>query len=150
MSNVAGDEIKVGDTLGAWKLTEKIGQGGMGAVFRAERADGHFEQQSAIKLLHGVPSVTALEYLAETGGDSEQGFAGAGLAIASHEGNVRIEQGVEQTLLAEIERTDGLAFGDFDGFRHREPDKAALAGVAGGHGLFFADLKQNVFVHGQA
>lgn len=64
MIGIAGNEIEVGDTLGAWKLAEKIGQGGMGAVFRARRSDGHFDQDAAIKLLHGIPSAKALEYLA--------------------------------------------------------------------------------------
>ena len=64
MSAVAGSEIKVGDTLGAWKLVSEIGQGGMGTVFRAARSDGHFEQEAAVKLIHGIPSAKALEYLA--------------------------------------------------------------------------------------
>ncbi len=53
-----------GDTLGAWTLDEEIGAGGMGKVFRAHRSDGHFHQQSAIKLLGGVPSAAALRFLA--------------------------------------------------------------------------------------
>ncbi len=64
LSGIAGNEVEVGDTLGAWKLVEKVGQGGMGAVFRARRSDGHFEQDAAVKLLHGIPSAKALEYLA--------------------------------------------------------------------------------------
>jgi len=42
-----------GQRVGAWRLCERIGQGGMGAVHRAERADGAFEMQVAIKLLRG-------------------------------------------------------------------------------------------------
>lgn len=53
-----------GDTLGSWTLDEEIGAGGMGKVFRAHRSDGHFRQQSAIKLLGGVPSAAALRFLA--------------------------------------------------------------------------------------
>jgi eukaryotic-like serine/threonine-protein kinase len=41
-----------GQTLGAWRLVEAIGQGGMGTVWRAERADGRFEGQAAVKLLN--------------------------------------------------------------------------------------------------
>lgn len=37
--------------LGAWVLAEKIGQGGMGQVWRANRADGLFQGEAAIKLL---------------------------------------------------------------------------------------------------
>ncbi len=39
--------------VGSWRLEERIGQGGMGSVYRAERADGAFDMQVAIKLLRG-------------------------------------------------------------------------------------------------
>lgn len=42
--------------LGAWSLLRELGAGGMGTVFLAERVDGHFEQQVAIKLLRGFPT----------------------------------------------------------------------------------------------
>ena len=64
LTSIVVDEVKAGDTLGAWKLIKVIGQGGMGAVFLAKRVDGHFEQTAAVKVLHGLPSTKALEYLA--------------------------------------------------------------------------------------
>jgi eukaryotic-like serine/threonine-protein kinase len=39
-----------GETIDAWRLMREIGQGGMGTVFLAERADGAFTQQVAIKI----------------------------------------------------------------------------------------------------
>jgi len=43
--------------LGAWKIERPIGEGGMGTVFRAVRADGEYEAIAAIKLVRGgVPS----------------------------------------------------------------------------------------------
>lgn len=39
------------DGVGPYRLIEEIGTGGMGVVYRAERADGHFEQQVALKVL---------------------------------------------------------------------------------------------------
>lgn len=38
-------------TIGAWRLLEPIGSGGMGVVFRAERMDADYEQVVALKLL---------------------------------------------------------------------------------------------------
>ena len=47
-------ELAEGDRLGAWRLLRCLGSGGMGAVHLAERADGHFEQVAAVKLIRGV------------------------------------------------------------------------------------------------
>jgi serine/threonine-protein kinase len=44
-----GDESP-GQRLGPWRLLREIGRGGMAVVFLAERADGQFAQQVAIKL----------------------------------------------------------------------------------------------------
>ncbi|MFB6274133.1 MAG: tetratricopeptide repeat protein [Salinibacter sp.] len=48
------DPLEPGQRLGAYQITEKLGQGGMSVVYRAERADDQFEQTVAIKLLRGV------------------------------------------------------------------------------------------------
>ncbi|MGH9379026.1 MAG: tetratricopeptide repeat protein [Thermoanaerobaculia bacterium] len=40
-----------GRRIGSYRLLEPLGRGGMGVVYLAERADGAFEQQVAIKLL---------------------------------------------------------------------------------------------------
>ena len=56
-------ELDVGDTLGFWRLIEKIGSGGMGTVFLAERADGMYERKVAIKLLHGISDSEASQRL---------------------------------------------------------------------------------------
>lgn len=40
-----------GTRLGAYELERELGQGGMGRIFLAKRADQHYEQQVAIKLL---------------------------------------------------------------------------------------------------
>src|SRR5579871_3227558 len=42
-------------TLDRYKLLDRIGWGGMGAVFRAQRADDEFSKLVAIKILHSVP-----------------------------------------------------------------------------------------------
>jgi len=42
---------RVGQRIGAYEIVERIGQGGMGVVYRAERADGLFEQTVAVKFV---------------------------------------------------------------------------------------------------
>jgi serine/threonine protein kinase/tetratricopeptide (TPR) repeat protein len=42
-----------GDRIGPYRVLRILGAGGMGEVFLAERADAEFEQQVAIKIVHG-------------------------------------------------------------------------------------------------
>lgn len=60
--NAESDEdLWTGQTVGAWKLLEKIGLGGMGVVYRASRADGSFEKTVAIKIVKkGMDTVEIL------------------------------------------------------------------------------------------
>jgi eukaryotic-like serine/threonine-protein kinase len=41
-----------GRRVGAWQLVSRLGSGGMGHVWLAKRADGAYEQQAAVKLMH--------------------------------------------------------------------------------------------------
>ncbi|MEP6835192.1 MAG: hypothetical protein ABJB74_17525 [Gemmatimonas sp.] len=41
---------QTGQRVGAWRLTGIIGQGGMGIVYHAEREEGGFTQQAAVKM----------------------------------------------------------------------------------------------------
>ena len=43
-----------GTTIGAYRLLSPIGHGGMGSVWLAERCDGRFEGQAALKLLNAA------------------------------------------------------------------------------------------------
>ncbi|MEA1651333.1 protein kinase [Nitrospirillum sp. BR 11164] len=43
--------LSPGQRVGAYRVIAPIGRGGMGEVYRAERADGHFDQQVALKLI---------------------------------------------------------------------------------------------------
>jgi len=45
------ESTQAGRRIGAYRLIRVLGRGGMGAVYLAERADGAFEQQVAIKLI---------------------------------------------------------------------------------------------------
>ena len=42
-----------GSRIGPYLVLEKIGQGGMGVVYRAQRDDGEFKREVAIKLVGG-------------------------------------------------------------------------------------------------
>lgn len=44
-------ELEPGDRIGAWRIICELGRGGTGVVFLAERADGAFSQQVALKWL---------------------------------------------------------------------------------------------------
>ena len=54
-----------GETVGAYRLIEPLGRGGMGEVYLGERADGRFEQRVAVKLVkRGMDSVEILRRFA--------------------------------------------------------------------------------------
>jgi serine/threonine-protein kinase len=60
VSNLIGG-VAAGARVGAYRIVREIGQGGMGAVYLAERADGQFEQRVALKLVK--PGLTTAEFL---------------------------------------------------------------------------------------
>ncbi len=43
--------LEPGDSVGVWRIVDLIGAGGMGEVYRAERADGHYDQTVALKIM---------------------------------------------------------------------------------------------------
>lgn len=45
------EDIGPGTRLGAWRITARVGRGGMGEVFEAKRIERDFEQRVAIKVL---------------------------------------------------------------------------------------------------
>lgn len=52
LPRLSSDEAvaSAGDRVGPYRLLREIGRGGMGSVWLAERADGQFERQAALKL----------------------------------------------------------------------------------------------------
>lgn len=52
----AATEDLAGQELGAYRFVRSIGEGGMGQVWLAERVDGRFQDQIAIKLLSAIGS----------------------------------------------------------------------------------------------
>ena len=55
------DNLESGTIIGSWRLLDELGAGGMGTVFRAERADGAYERIVAIKFLRGLPTRDAAD-----------------------------------------------------------------------------------------
>jgi serine/threonine-protein kinase len=51
LSDGGADRAQPTTRAGPFRLVERIGRGGMGEVWRAERADGQFEQTVAVKLI---------------------------------------------------------------------------------------------------
>ncbi len=54
------ENLLIGQQIGNYKIVRELGQGGMGAVYLAERADGKFEQKVALKLLKREMNTSAL------------------------------------------------------------------------------------------
>ncbi|MBM3761743.1 MAG: serine/threonine protein kinase [Acidobacteria bacterium] len=50
-------ELAPGTQIGVYTIRHKIGEGGMGVVYLADRADGQFDQRVAIKLVQGGPGL---------------------------------------------------------------------------------------------
>lgn len=51
LAALTGDASREGDTIGPYRILRTVGSGGMGRVFLAERSDGAFQQQVALKLI---------------------------------------------------------------------------------------------------
>ena len=49
LAAVASEERALPERIGPWRVTGLLGEGGMGVVYRAERADGLFERTVALK-----------------------------------------------------------------------------------------------------
>jgi hypothetical protein len=61
LGGAALDSSRVGERLGPWRITARLGSGGMGEVWRAERDDGAWRGTAAVKLLkRGMDSAAVL------------------------------------------------------------------------------------------
>ncbi len=50
---IAPAVVRAGRKVGAYQIVEEIGHGGMGEVYRAFRADGHYSKEVAVKMVRG-------------------------------------------------------------------------------------------------
>jgi serine/threonine protein kinase len=60
----ADARLAPGSRLGAWRIVREVGQGGMGRVYEAERADGAYSGRAAIKLLRQAGAAGVLRRFA--------------------------------------------------------------------------------------
>ena len=77
-----------GREIGPWRITGRLGSGGMGAVYRAERADGLYDREVALKLLAPGVALAGGEWLARRL-DAERRI----LARLEHPGIARLYDG---------------------------------------------------------
>ena len=54
-ATLAAEEVPDPERVGAYRILRRIGEGGMGVVYLAEREDGEFRQQAALKILKPGP-----------------------------------------------------------------------------------------------
>ncbi|HME07625.1 MAG TPA: serine/threonine-protein kinase [Bryobacteraceae bacterium] len=52
VSSLAAPDLETGQLVGAYRIVSLLGRGGMGAVYLVERADGLYDQQAALKVVH--------------------------------------------------------------------------------------------------
>ena len=59
---IAPAVVRAGRKVGAYQIVDEIGHGGMGEVYRAFRADGHYSKEVAVKMVRaGVDSASVQE-----------------------------------------------------------------------------------------
>lgn len=130
--------------IGPYRLDELIGTGGMGAVYRAHRNDGLFDQQVAVKFVRSFAPPGQVDALI----DAERRL----LARMQHPGIARILDGgsTEQgTHYLVMEFVDGLPLDDYAAAARLDlPQQVdllrqvcAAVAHAHGHGVIHNDLK---------
>jgi len=56
----AVEDERIGRRVGAWRIAGIIGEGGMGTIYRVERADGQYQQVAALKYVRAEVSSESL------------------------------------------------------------------------------------------
>lgn len=133
-------EMLVGQRLGAWRVDVLLAIGGMGAVYRASRADDSFEKTVAIKVLpHAFANAALVARF-----DAERRI----LATLDHPGIARLIDGghaSDGTLWLAMEYVEGVAVDLYCDHRQRTLEKRLHLFVAICNAVQFAH--QHLVVH---
>ena len=133
-------EIPIPDRIGTYKITDLIGRGGMGAVFRGKRDIGDFEHDVAIKIIK--PSALS-ERLVERFQRERQI-----LANFSHSNIARLYDGGTTTDGAPyiiMEYIDGLSIGDWADENNLNLDERIELFLSACNAVSYAH--QNLIIH---
>ncbi|MGI9174442.1 MAG: tetratricopeptide repeat protein [Rhodothermales bacterium] len=101
-------ESAIGQRIGPYRLLEHIGSGGMGAVYRAERDDGHYQKRVAVKLIR--PEVTRADALERFRSERQilADLEHAAIARLLDGGVAEVEAGAPERPYFVMEYVDGL------------------------------------------
>ena len=101
---------QAGDRVGAWRIVEEIGRGGMGRIYKVERSDGSYRQTAALKFIKGIAGDVAVSHFAR-----ERQL----LASLAHPNISRLLDGgtAQGRPYLVMEFVDGLRIDDFCGSR---------------------------------
>jgi len=145
---------RVGSRIGAYRIVDVIGHGGMGCVYRAERADGEFQRVVAVKLLDHTGSRATARFRDERqilaklahpgivrlvdGGTTEDGTP---YLVMDHVEGVKISEGdrsVDACVQLVAELCDALAYAHGLGVIHRDIKPSNI--LVGEHGPRLLDF----------
>ena len=110
-----GDDMSTHKQVGPWELVDRLGEGGMGVVYRARRSDGLYDREVALKLLATDPLLSSGDQLINRMASERQI-----LARLDHDGIARMyDGGVTEDGLPylALELVDGTTITDFASHR---------------------------------
>jgi serine/threonine-protein kinase len=158
-------ESRVGTQLGAWRIEQLLDVGGMGTVYEARRADGHYQQRVALKCIRAELSSPALiaaflserNHLAQLehphiatlidGGIEANGLPWFAMrfidGISIDQWCDQREAGVRQRIKLLIQACDALAYAHEQRVLHQDLKPSNLLVTAQGH-VFLVDFGLSV------
>ena len=128
----AGSAWSAGQAIGAWRLLQPLGRGGMAEVWLAERSDGGVRQEAALKLIARAGQSLARRFAAEQ----------SILAALTHPGIARLYGGG-----IEADGTAWMVMQYVDGVHLLDHVAARMPGLAERLGLFLQVCDAVAYAH---